>query len=259
MFKFPTRSVIIAVITVFLGSTVAYSAINANSANDQTGQSALVVEPAKLPVTPEPQVAEVNTQSAISPIPAASNGTKAPAVKTTAKAVTVKPVTTKQTAKPAQSKPVIAKAKAPASRAVSTTPASASKGKGAQLMDWWAQGSKVFAIGTTATITDTRTGISFKVIRTGGGKHADVESLTSADLQAIKRIWGGFSWERRPVVVSFGNYRIAAGMTGFPEGFEKLTNNGVKGHFNIHFLNSTTSSGNWDAQYQAAAKAAVGY
>ena len=107
---------------------------------------------------------------------------------------------------------------------------------------------------------DVQTGISFKVQRTMGTNHADVEPVTTTDSAAIKRAWGGnFSWERRPVVVIYGNYRMAAGMTSTPEGSEKITNNGVTGHMNIHFLNSRTHGSNRvDPNYQAAIKAATG-
>ncbi len=133
-------------------------------------------------------------------------------------------------------------------------------GKGAVAYDWWTQATTYWPRGTVATVIDVHTGISFKVQRTMGTNHADVEPVTTKDSAAIKLAWGGnFGWERRPVVVVYGNYRMAAGMTSTPEGSEKITNNGVTGHMNIHFLNSRTHGSNRvDPDYQAAIKAATG-
>lgn len=136
----------------------------------------------------------------------------------------------------------------------------AGNGKGAVIYDWWTHASSYWPCGTVATVIDVQTGISFKVQRTMGTNHADVEPVTTTDSAAIKRAWGGnFSWERRPVVVIYGNYRMAAGMTSTPEGSEQITNNGVTGHMNIHFLNSRTHGSNRvDPDYQAAIKVAAG-
>ena len=133
--------------------------------------------------------------------------------------------------------------------------------KGAIAYDWWTQASKYWPRGTTATVIDVRTGISFKVLRTMGTNHADVEPVSAGDSEAIKRAWGGnFSWDRRPVVVIFGNYRMAAGMTSMPEGSEQIANNGAAGHMNIHFVNSRTHGTNRvDPNYQAAIKQAEGH
>ena len=136
----------------------------------------------------------------------------------------------------------------------------ADNGKVAVAYDWWTQASRYWPNGTVATVIDVQTGISFKVLRTMGTNHADVEPVTATDSAAIKRAWGGnFSWQRRPVVVVYGNYRMAAGMTSTPEGSEQITNNGVTGHMNIHFINSRTHGSNRvDPNYQAAIKAAAG-
>ena len=81
--------------------------------------------------------------------------------------------------------------------------------------DWWTQASRYWPNGTVATVIDVQTGVSFKVQRTMGTNHA-----------------------------IYGNYRMAAGMISTPEGSEKITNNGVTGHMNIHFLNSRTHGSN---------------
>lgn len=156
-----------------------------------------------------------------------------------------------------------------------------SSGKSVAL-DWWSEASKEFPIGSVAKVIDIRTGKSFNVKRTFGSNHADCEALTSEDSSIIKSIWGGWTWSRRPVVVVAGNTRIAASMSSMPhagldkypalktvsgrsEGYGTGTNfdavkgNGMDGHFDIHFLNSTRhKDGKVDSEHQKNIRQAVG-
>jgi LysM repeat protein len=149
-------------------------------------------------------------------------------------------------------------------------------------LDWWTEASNVFSIGTVAKVIDVHTGRSFNVKRTYGHNHADCEALTSEDSAIIKSIWGGWSWDRRPVIVEVGDTRIAASMAGMPHagldnysalktvsersgGFGKGLNydavkgNGMNGHFDIHFLNSKTHGSNKvDSKHQSAIRQALG-
>jgi LysM repeat protein len=149
-------------------------------------------------------------------------------------------------------------------------------------LDWWTEASKVFSVGTVAKVIDVHTGKSFNVKRTYGHNHADCEALTSKDSAIIKDIWGGWSWDRRPVIVQVGDTRIAASMAGMPHAgldnysalrtvssrsggfgrglnYDAVKDNGMNGHFDIHFLNSKThGTGRVDAQHQAAIRQALG-
>jgi len=155
--------------------------------------------------------------------------------------------------------------------------------KGVELLDWWKEASKVFKIGSIATITDVKTGKKFKIVRTYGTNHADVEALTAKDSKIIKDIWGGWSWTRRPVIVEVNDRRIAASMAAMPHAgvdskpantyvsnrsggysrgtnLDKVKDNGMSGHMDIHFLNSKThGSGKVDPKHQAAVKQAAKY
>ncbi|MEW6243603.1 MAG: LysM peptidoglycan-binding domain-containing protein [Bacillota bacterium] len=124
----------------------------------------------------------------------------------------------------------------------------------------WSQVDRLFPRGSTALITDVRTGLSFTVRRRGGWAHADVEPLTAKDTQTLKRIYGGaWSWSRRPIVVQVSSYRIAASMNGMPHGGSSVSDNGFPGHHCIHFLGSTThGTRKLDPAHQAAVKEAVG-
>ncbi|MBN2897126.1 MAG: peptidoglycan-binding protein [Clostridia bacterium] len=133
------------------------------------------------------------------------------------------------------------------------------------------------------TIEDFYTGQTFNVIAAYGGVHSDVETLTLADSEIVKQLWGGkYSWERRPVLVHYMGRVFAASMNGMPhagrenqpEGeyisnrsgdfgygynFDSIKGNGIDGHFCLHFKDSKLHSNRAvDAQHQAAVKIAAG-
>lgn len=134
-------------------------------------------------------------------------------------------------------------------------------------LDWFKEVQCIFSRGMEAVVTDIDTGKSFQVIRTYGTNHADVEALTKDDSNIIKDIWGGWSWERRAVVVQVGDYTLAGSMTAMPhagvesapadkvvggrsdgygtgENLDKIKGNGASGVMDIHFKNSRTHSTN---------------
>lgn len=134
-------------------------------------------------------------------------------------------------------------------------------------LDWFQEVRYLWKRGEDAVITDVDTGLSFTVRRTFGTNHADVEPLTINDTKIIKEIWGGFTWERRAVVVEVNGYRIAASMTSMPHAgldskpsgsyvrnrscnygtgynLDAVKKNGADGVMDIHFKNSRTHSTN---------------
>ncbi len=159
---------------------------------------------------------------------------------------------------------------------------SAKRGYGENL-DWWSQVEKILVRNkTTMTVQDFETGLQFKVKYTAGSNHADVETLTHNDTNIMKKIWGGFSWERRPVLVFLNGRTIAASMTAMPhagvEGktagqtvsgrsggygtgynYDFVKGNGMSGHVDIHFKNSLRHKDNrQDSKHQSAIKKAAG-
>jgi len=150
-----------------------------------------------------------------------------------------------------------------------------------ELLDWWTGVSKVFKIGMAAKVTDVKTGKTFSIVRTYGGNHADCEARTAEDSKKIKAIWGGWSWERRPIIVEVDGRRIAASMAAMPHAgvdkspankfissrsggygrganLDKIKNNGMSGVVDVHFLNSRTHGTNKvDAKHQKAVKEAA--
>ncbi|WP_243122247.1 hypothetical protein [Clostridium thermarum] len=185
--------------------------------------------------------------------------------------------------KMAQAAEAETKAKAEAkAKAETEAKAIAEKESKVELLDWWDSARYVFSRGTTAVVTDVYTGKSFKVQRTMGTNHADTEALTKEDTAIIKSIWGGFSWERRPVIVTVDGRKLAASMSAMPhagvdsepayeyvnnrsngygsgENLDVIKGNDMDGHFDIHFLNSTRHmDGDKDPQHQTAIKVAAG-
>ncbi|WP_432408496.1 peptidoglycan-binding domain-containing protein [Wukongibacter sp. M2B1] len=135
---------------------------------------------------------------------------------------------------------------------------------------------------TIMTVQDFNTGTKFKVKVTAGSNHADVEPVTSNDTKIMKKIWGGFSWVRKPVLVYVNGRTIAASMTAMPHAgveskaagkyvsnrsggygygynYDFVKGNGISGHVDIHFKNSRRHKDNKkDPKHQACVKISAG-
>ncbi len=129
-----------------------------------------------------------------------------------------------------------------------------------ELLDWWTEAQYVWPIGTEATVIDFSTRKSWRVIRSYGAAHADVEPLAAEDTFTMLQVWGGqWSWAVRPVLVVVNGHRIAASASAMPHSIEKIgKENNFDGHFDVHFLNSrrhedfTVSEAHQQAVYIAA-------
>ncbi|UFU00213.1 LysM peptidoglycan-binding domain-containing protein [Radiobacillus kanasensis] len=131
--------------------------------------------------------------------------------------------------------------------------------KHGEYLDWWTEAQYVFAIGKTAKVTDVVTGKSFNIKRTIGANHADSETVTVADSNMAKSIWGGYSWRPRAVLLEVDGRKLAASMSFFPHEREYIMNNGITGHFDVYFGNSTRHvDGKADASHQAQVEKAAG-
>ncbi|MEG0772451.1 hypothetical protein [Clostridium sp.] len=130
-----------------------------------------------------------------------------------------------------------------------------------EALDWWSEAQYVFPRGMVAQVEDVYTGRVFNIKRTFGTNHADCEALNKEDTEVIKEIWGGFSWERRPIIVNIAGRRIAASMAAMPhagrdsapalavaknlsagygtgQNLDVVKDNGMDGVFDVHFLGS---------------------
>jgi len=152
-----------------------------------------------------------------------------------------------------------------------------------EYLDWWTEAQYVIPVGAVFKVTDFQSGKFFMVKRTTGAGHADSETLTAEDTKIMKEIWGGgFSWDRRAVVIEYKGRKVAASMSSMPHAgndkgaggeyttwrsdgygagtnFDWVKNNGMDGHFDIYFSNSTRhNDGKLDPQHQANVKIAAG-
>ncbi len=150
-------------------------------------------------------------------------------------------------------------------------------------INWYDIKPKFSAGKTTLTIEDFRTGVQFDVqVSYAATVHADIETLSKQDSDTVKKLWGAYSWDRRPVLVHFKGEIYAASMNGMPhagldgepEGvtvsgrsggfgkgynFDDIKGNGIDGHFCLHFVGSRTHGSNQiDDKHQANIRIAAG-
>ncbi|MEI6494804.1 MAG: hypothetical protein WCO03_01955 [bacterium] len=90
-----------------------------------------------------------------------------------------------------------------------------------------------------ADVTDICSGKKFRVRRTGGSNHADVEPVTAADTKEFNQMKHIPSWSGRPVIATMRNgSKVAAAIRPFPHSYDRIGSNGMQGHFDLYFKNS---------------------
>ncbi len=127
-------------------------------------------------------------------------------------------------------------------------------------LDWYKdEVTDIIPKNAVFTIKDVRSGRTFKARRWSGGAHIDAEPVKKADTATMKKCYGGaFSWNRRPILISYNGHVYAASMNGMPHGDSTINNNGFDGVFCIHFYKSKTHETNRvDAAHQACVKEAA--
>lgn len=129
----------------------------------------------------------------------------------------------------------------------------------------WEEADKIIQTFLPFRIVDAGSGKSWMMMRTSGKYHADVEPITKGDTEKMLSCFlKSDSFEKstyKPVIVEIGSERYAAALMGFPHagsnftpfkqrtkhlsgGFKNMRNwdysrdNGVEGHFCLHFLGS---------------------
>lgn len=154
-----------------------------------------------------------------------------------------------------------------------------------ELLDWWTEAQYVLLFNTPFTVTDFATGTSFQVVRTFGANHADCEPLTAQDTTTITSLWNKYHtsyWTSRPIIITINGRRLAASMSaafhagvdsapngayvnyrsgdyGYGQNYDAIKGNLADGHFDIHFLNSTThKNGTINNAHQVNVKKAAG-
>ena len=114
---------------------------------------------------------------------------------------------------------------------------------GVELLDW-SEAKQIFKTGVPVQVTDVRTGITYNVSSFSNGNHADVETFTQEDTDAMFRTYNGrWSWDTRPIWVTIGDRTIAASINGMPHGGGVISGNGMNGQVCIHFFGSRIHPG----------------
>lgn len=123
----------------------------------------------------------------------------------------------------------------------------------------WSEVKHLFPKKARSQIIDLETGLTFDVERRAGDKHADVQPLTRADTDVMKRIYKGkWIWDRRAILIQVDDRRIAASMHGMPHGRGSLQN-GFPGISAFIFFGSTTHlTQNADPSHQLMIHKAAG-
>ena len=114
----------------------------------------------------------------------------------------------------------------------------------------WENARRIFTVGQTGTLRDLNTGITFNIKYYGGSNHSDIVPLTHEDSNKMKQIYPTWSWNAiRPMILTFNqggtNYVLAASVTGMPHSStDSYAQNGIDGHFDMYFYNSTSHVAN---------------
>ncbi len=126
------------------------------------------------------------------------------------------------------------------------------------LLNWFKGGAEWLHKGAKFTITDVKTGLSFRARRFGGWYHADSEPITANDTAIMKKIAGGkWSWDRRAIWVTYNGKTVAASMHCMPHMVDPTKSNNFDGHFCVHLLGSKVHENSKECpRHQACVQAA---
>ena len=105
-----------------------------------------------------------------------------------------------------------------------------------QYANWYTTTKAVCRKYPYATIYDFQTGISWQAHIFSLGAHADYEPLSAADTSKMLKVFGGNTWNPRPVWVVFADGSIYIATThSSPHGVQHRTDNNFDGHTCLHF------------------------
>ena len=126
------------------------------------------------------------------------------------------------------------------------------------LEDWFGDMENKVKKYSPFEVIDARTGIHWNMQRFGGWWHADVETMTKADTEAMTKAWGGtLDPTRRPVWVKIEDKYCAASLMGFVHNTDTISTNGMDGQICLHFRGSKIhESGHIDEAQQACVQEA---
>lgn len=104
----------------------------------------------------------------------------------------------------------------------------------------WGDISRLITEGTTFEVIDQETSVSFQMQRVGGTNHMEIEPVDQQNNRKITDMIGnGSIYQKRPVLVHYGNVYYAASIYLSPHGADLLPGNGMEGHICLYFQGST--------------------
>lgn len=124
----------------------------------------------------------------------------------------------------------------------------------------WSTVKEMLTVGSSYTVTDYNTGVSFSVVYTGGEGHAEVECKSAADTEIYREAFGGeYNYSKRPVIVTIGTSKVAASLQGQPHGEDTIASNDMNGHACLYFSSSYSHVASLpDVEHQAQVYKAAG-
>ncbi len=143
----------------------------------------------------------------------------------------------------------------PAASTGTTTSNGAPSAASVQNVNWFSQIRPKYKAGTTVTIYDFRTGLSWKCRFMSNGNHADSEPVTSADTETMYRAFGSkTTWNPKAVWVTMPDGKVfIASMHNTPHLSGGIKNNNFDGHLCIHFpreMKEAENTGPYAASHQ---------
>ena len=114
-----------------------------------------------------------------------------------------------------------------------------------QLLNW-SEVRNIMPQNTPLQVLDVRTGTIYYIQSFSHGSHADVTPVSASDTEIMFNTFGRrWSWEVRPVIISFNGLQIAASINGQPHGGAgRVGVNNMHGHVCLHFSGSNVHNGN---------------
>lgn len=124
----------------------------------------------------------------------------------------------------------------------------------------WDEVRGLLSAGSTYTITDYNTGVSFTMAFVGGDGHAEMECTDAYNSGVYKETFGGeYNYSKRAVVVTINGRHIAASLSGWPHGTDQYAANEMSGHTCLFFDGSLSHVGNLpDAEHMELVYTAAG-
>lgn len=109
----------------------------------------------------------------------------------------------------------------------------------------WAAVKSLLQQGSTYTLTDFNTGVTFQMTYAGGENHAEMECKTPDDTAVYKKTFGeAFNFSKRPMLISLSGKQIACSLQGEPHGDDSVSGNDMTGHACLFFYGSKSHVGN---------------